>query len=280
MKIVRARRTLLKAAAVSAALFFTTGFFGGWSSSAPELWEGWEANNPKNTKAIDHSAWDKLLKKYVSTDKTGLNRFAYSKVTKADRKALKDYISRLTKITITNRARNVQFAYWLNLYNALTIDVVLAHYPVKSIKDIDISGLLANGPWGKELVKIEDSDITLDDIEHGILRPIWKDPRIHYGVNCASIGCPNLLKQAFTGKNVNTLLDKAARDYVNHPRGMNIRNGKITVSKIYQWFAYDFGNSEKGVIKHLAKYASPKRAAALKKAGRISDTVYDWGINE
>ena len=122
--------------------------------------------------------------------------------------------------------------------------------------------------------------LSMDDIEHGILRPIWKDPRIHYGVNCASIGCPNLLKQAFTGKNVNQLLDKAARDYVNHPRGMSIRNGKITVSKIYQWFAYDFGNSQKGVIQHLAKYASPERAAALKKAGRISDTVYDWGINE
>ncbi len=280
MQFTLSRRGILKAATVSAALFFATGFLGGWSSSAPELWEGWEANNPKNTKPIDHSAWDKILKKYVKTDKTGLNRFAYAKVSKADKKVLKAYIGHLTKIEITGRARNVQFAYWINLYNALTIDVVLDHYPVKTIRDIDISGLLANGPWGKALVKIEDSDISLDDIEHGILRPIWKDPRIHYGVNCASIGCPNLLNQAFTAKNVNKLLDKAARDYINHPRGLSIKNGRVTVSKIYKWFAYDFGNSEKGVIKHLTKYASPERASALKKAGGISDTTYDWSINE
>ncbi|MEM7428169.1 MAG: DUF547 domain-containing protein [Pseudomonadota bacterium] len=280
MQTLPSRRAVLKAAALSAALFLTPGFFGGWTSSAPELWEGWEASNPKNAAPIDHSVWNRFLKKYVNADATGLNRFAYAKVTSADRKALKGYIASLAKIEITDRARNVQFAYWLNLYNALTINVVLEHYPVKSIRDIDISGLLANGPWGKALIKIEDSDITLDDIEHAILRPIWKDPRIHYGVNCASIGCPNLLNQAFTGKNVNALLDKAARAYVNHPRGLSVRNGKVTVSKIYQWFAYDFGNSEKGVIRHLAKYATPERAAALKKAGKISETVYDWSINE
>lgn len=174
----------------------------------------------------------------------------------------------------------MQLAYWINLYNALTIDVVLKHYPVKSIRDIDISGILADGLWGKELVIIEGEKVTLDDIEHQILRPIWKDPHIHYGVNCASIGCPNLLNTTFTGKNVNTLLDKGARAYVNHHRGLSIRNGKVTVSKIYKWFAYDFGNSEKGVIKHLTKYATPERAAALKKAGGISNTIYNWSINE
>ncbi len=266
--------------ALVAVLFATSGFLNSWSSSKPELWEGWDAHNPKNTKAIDHSVWGALLSKYVTTDSTGLNRFAYGKVTAADRKALKDYIAGLTKIQITDRSRDVQFAYWLNLYNALTIDVILEHYPVKSIKDIDISGLLANGPWGKALIKVEGEELTLDDIEHQILRPIWKDPRIHYGVNCASIGCPNLLKTPFTGKTADAKLDQAARDYINHPRGLTVRQGKVTVSKIYSWFAYDFGNSEEGVIKHLLRYAAPDRAAALKKAGSISGTAYDWSLNE
>lgn len=278
-----ARRTtakLLRSAALVAVLFATSGFLNNWSSSQPELWEGWDSHNPKNTKPIDHSAWGALLKKYVKTDKTGMNLFAYGKMTAADKKALKAYIAELSKIEITDRARNVQLAYWLNLYNALTIDVIAEHYPVKSIRDIDISGLFADGPWGKALVKVEGEELTLDDIEHQILRPIWKDPRIHYGVNCASIGCPNLLKTPFTGKTAEAQLDKAAYEFVNHPRGLKIKGGKVTVSKIYEWFAYDFGNSEKGVMQHLLKYAYPERAALLKKAGRISDTAYDWSLNE
>ncbi len=276
----RTTAKICRSAALVAVLFATTGFLNSWSSSAPEAWEGWDANNPNNAKPIDHSAWGALLKKYVRTDSAGLNRFAYGKVSAADKKALKQYIAGLTKVKITDRSRKVQLAYWINLYNALTIDVVLDHYPVKSIRDIDISGVFADGPWGKALIKVEGEDITLDDIEHQILRPIWKDPRIHYGVNCASIGCPNLLNAPFTGKTADAQLDQAARDYINSPRGLSINNGKATVSKIYQWFAYDFGNSEKGVVKHLLRYADPQRAAALKQAGRIADTEYDWSLNE
>ncbi|NNF78196.1 MAG: DUF547 domain-containing protein, partial [Rhizobiales bacterium] len=246
---------ICRSAALIAVLFAVSGFLSSWSSSKPEVWEGWDAHNPKNTKPIDHSAWGAVLEKYISTDKTGLNRFAYGKVSQADKKTLKQYIAALSKIEITDRARSVQLAYWINLYNALTVDVVLDHYPVKSIRDIDISGLFADGPWGKALITIEGEEITLDDIEHQILRPIWKDPRIHYGVNCASIGCPNLLKTPFTGKTAQAQLERAASDFINSPRGLTIKNGKATVSKLYEWFAYDFGNSEKGVIKHLTRYA-------------------------
>ncbi len=278
-----ARRTtgkFLRSAALVAVLLASSGFINSWSSSQPELWEGWDSHNPKNATPIDHSAWGALLKKYLKADKTGLNLFAYGEMTEADKQALKAYIAHLSKIEITDRARNVQLAYWLNLYNALTIDVIVGHYPVKSIKDIDISGLFADGPWGKALIKVEGEELSLDDIEHQILRPIWKDPRIHYGVNCASIGCPNLLKTPFTGKTAEAQLEKAAYEFINHPRGLKIKGDKVTVSKIYQWFAYDFGNSEKGVMQHLLKYAYPERAAALKKAGRISDTTYNWSLNE
>ena len=251
-----------------------------WSSSAPEVWEVWEDNNPSNTTPINHSTWNKLLKKYVQQDKNGLNRFAYSKVSVADKAALNAYLEQLSQIEITDRARSVQLAYWINLYNALTVKVILDNYPVKSIRDIDTSGLFANGPWGAELITIEGEDLSLDDIEHAILRPIWKDPRIHYAVNCASIGCPNLHKGSFSAKNTNKLLDKLARDYINSPRGMSVENDEITVSKIYKWFTYDFGNSESAVLNHLARYADPKRKAAIQQIGNISQTTYNWALNE
>ena len=107
----------------------------------------------------------------------------------------------MSDLTITDYNKKEQLAYWINLYNSLTIKVVLEHYPVKSIKEIKLSGIFKPGPWKKELVIIEGKKLSLDNIEHDILRPIWKDNRVHYAVNCASIGCPNLQNSAFTAKN-------------------------------------------------------------------------------
>ena len=126
---------------------------------------------------------------------------------------------------MTQLNQSEQFAYWVNLYNAKTVDLVVAHYPVRSIRDIGISGLLATGPWGKKVVRVEGVDLSLDDVEHKILRPLWRDPRIHYAVNCASAGrCPNLARSAYTGASLEAMLKVAARDYVNSPRGASIQN--------------------------------------------------------
>ena len=250
-----------------------------WTSSAPEAWQAWAAHNPANKQAVDHSTWDRLLRTYIRRDANGLNRFTYARVTAADKAALKGYIQALSQVQITGRSRAVQKAYWINLYNALTVDLILDNYPVGSIRDIK-SGLISIGPWGREVVTVQGVTLTLDDIEHAILRPIWQDARIHYGVNCASVGCPNLHNQAFTARNTEALLDRLASDYINSPRGLSIRNGRVTVSKIYKWFAYDFGNSEAGVLQHLAQYATPERRAQLQQIGRIANSQYDWGLNE
>ncbi|MEM8775536.1 MAG: DUF547 domain-containing protein [Pseudomonadota bacterium] len=265
---------------VLAVLALPGGFLGGWSSSEPQSWEYWEYNNPANAQPIDHAAWDAFLQKYVRPDGNGYNTFAYASVADEDQAALEDYISALTQIEITERARPVQLAYWLNLYNALTIKVVLDHYPVDSIRDIKLGGLLSRGPWDGELVEIEEEPITLNAIEHEILRPIWKDPRLHYAINCASVGCPNLHERAFTAENVESLLDELAKAYLNHPRGLKIEDGEVTVSSIFQWFAYDFGNSEKAVIEHIAKYAPEEKAKALLEIGEIADAEYDWSLNQ
>ena len=256
------------------ALVFTAGF----SSKAPSALPHWKASVKASTQKIDHSDWDALLGRYIRTDKAGLNRFSYGKVSKADKAKLSGYVDRLAAVKITKHSRKEQLAYWINLYNALTVKVILDNYPVKSIREIS-SGVFSRGPWGKKLIKVEGRDLTLDDIEHRILRPIWRDPRIHYGVNCASVGCPNLQKDAYTGDNANKLLTIGARQYINSPRGVLIKGNDVQVSKIYDWFAYDFGNSEKGVLKHLQKYAKPKLAKELRRIGRIDDTEYDWDLN-
>ncbi|MEL6408900.1 MAG: DUF547 domain-containing protein [Pseudomonadota bacterium] len=270
---------LRKLAIVFFAALIPTGALANWSSSAPKAHKSWVGHNPANTQAIDHSEWSRLLGKYIKRDGSGLNRFAYGKVSAADKAALDNYIDSLSKVKITDRSRAVQKAYWINLYNALTVDLILDNYPVSSIRDIK-SGLISIGPWGKELVKVENRDLSLDNIEHNILRPIWQDARIHYAVNCASVGCPNLHNKAFTARNTEKLLDQLARDYVNSPRGLSISNDRVTVSKIYKWFAYDFGNSEDAVLQHLGKYATADRRAALQKVGRIDNSRYDWALNE
>ena len=263
-----------------ALLLLPAGLLGGWSSSAPEAWEYWEYNNPDNAQPIDHSTWDMFLRKYVRPDGNGYNKFAYGEVSSADKAMLENYIQKLSQVEITERARPVQLAYWINLYNALTIKVVLDHYPVASIRDIRLGGLLSRGPWDGELVEIEEEQITLNAIEHEILRPIWRDPRLHYAINCASVGCPNLHNRAFTAANTPQLLDQLATAYLAHPRGLSIENNEATVSSIFQWFAYDFGNSEQKIIKHIAKYAPAQKAQALIKIGDLADADYDWALNE
>jgi hypothetical protein len=172
-------------------------------------------------------------------------------------------------------------AFWINLYNALTVQIVLAHYPVRSIRDIDLSrGLFADGPWDQKLIRVDGQPLSLNDIEHRILRPIWADNRVHYAVNCAAVGCPNLATTAYTGANGDRLLGVAARAYVNTPRGAKVEQGRLTVSKIYAWYMDDFGGSEAGVIAHIESLAAPALQAAL--AARRGDirTAYDWSLND
>ena len=245
-----------------------------------ELWERWQASTLGKV-AISHAEWNEFLGKYVKPGKDGINRVAYGDVTSVDRRKLAGYLERLQAVKITTFSRDEQRAYWINLYNATTVKVVLDHYPVESITKINISpGLFTRGPWKKKLLKVEGEEVSLDDIEHRILRPIWQDPRTHYSVNCASLGCPNLLPQAFTAGNMDEMLEAAARAYVNHPRGASVKGGALTVSSIYVWFKSDFGGDDAGVIAHLKKYAEPALAKQLRGITSIDDDQYDWSLNE
>ena len=247
----------------------------------PDLWERWAAHEPSSRAAIDHSAWDGLLQTYLSQDENGVNRFAYAEISGADRQLLETYIAELSAVPISRYRRPEQFAYWVNLYNAATVRVVLEHYPVDTIRDIDISpGIVADGPWGRKLVVVEGEALSLDDIEHRILRPIWRDPRIHYAVNCAAVGCPNLQPRAFTVENTEFLLAAGAEGYVNDPRGVTVQDGGLVVSSIYAWFAEDFGGDASGVLAHLRLFARPELLRQLDRDGRIRGYEYDWSLND
>lgn len=246
-----------------------------------ELWPRWQAHDASSTRHLDHSAWSRFLAHYVSPGPDGINRVAYGRVDAEEKRKLDAYIADLAAQSVSALSRPEQLAYWVNLYNALTVRLILDHPEVGSIRDIDISpGLFADGPWGKKLVEIEGAAVGLNDIEHRILRPIWRDPRIHYAVNCAALGCPDLQRQAFTAGNAEALLEAAARTYVNHPRGAAVADGALIVSSIYIWFQEDFGGTDAGVIAHLRAYAGPRLATDLATVKRISGHAYDWSLNE
>jgi hypothetical protein len=253
------------------------------ADAAPKavLWERWTAHDPGANIGIDHGAWGLFLRRYLKIGSDGVNRIAYGEVTPEDAAALQRYIANLAATPISSYARPEQMAYWLNLYNALTVQVILDHYPVESIRDIDISpGFFSDGPWGKKLLTIEGESVSLDDIEHQILRPIWRDPRIHYGVNCASIGCPNLQPVPFEVDQLDRQLDQAAIDFVNHERGVDIRDGRARTSSIYAWFEEDFGGNDEGVIAHLKAFAEPNLAMKLEEIDRLAGHDYDWRLND
>lgn len=244
------------------------------------LAEQFAAHDPGSTMTIDHSAWDAMLKRHVVKD-GDLNRVDYTAWKRDSRDELRAYIARMEQVNVARLARAEQYAYWVNLYNAVTVGLILKHYPSDTIRDIDISpGLFADGPWGAKLVTVAGVSLSLDNIEHDILRVNWHDPRVHYAVNCASVGCPNLARDAYRGAALDAQLDAAARAYVASPRGVRFDGGRVIASKIYSWYDEDFGNSEAGVISHLRKYAEGETARRLNGLSAIDDYAYDWSLND
>lgn len=271
---IRHTRSFLASALLATAAFSQSAV----AAPKADLWAYWDAHDAQSKQVVDHSAWSEILDAYIRAD-GDLNRFDYGGVSDADARKLDAYLDRLTALDPRTLNRAEAKAYWINLYNAVTIDIVLDNYPVESIRKIK-SGFFSSGPWDMDLATVNGKALTLNDIEHRILRPIWDDPKIHYGVNCASIGCPNLLTTAFTGDNVEDKLTENARAYVNSSRGAAFDGGDLVVSSIYEWFKVDFGGNDAGVIAHLRQYARPDLSARLADADGIDDDRYDWALND
>lgn len=238
--------------------------------------EGNWATSGTKAEPINHDAWDEILTDYARPADDGVNRVDYNGIKSKAASELKAYLIALQSVTISEYPRDEQFAYWVNLYNAATVQVILDNYPLESIRDI---GLLGQGPWKDKILKVEVRKLSLDDIEHGILRPLWKDVRLHYAVNCASIGCPNLALKAYRASTLEAMLDDAARAYINHPRGFARIKGRLVASNIFEWYQSDWG-SDANVLTHARKYANGDVAAMLSSVKTIDGYDYDWALND
>lgn len=244
------------------------------------LWPTWEVNNPLSKETISHQLWQEFLNKHVSTNDEKINLVDYGNLNQHDLDSLKEYIKYLSQIDISHYNRQEQLAYWLNLYNALTVQTVANYYPVANIQEINISpGLFSVGPWGANLITINAIPLSLDDINNRIIRPIWNDPRTHYALNNATIGAPNLNKQAYLGSLIEEQLNDSASAYINSFRGAQVIEGKLIISKIYDWYEEDFGGTKKDVIKHLLQFAKEPLRSQLKHTNTIDSYIYNWHIN-
>lgn len=214
--------------------------------------------------SLDHSAWNTLLSKHVSSS----GKVNY-KAFKASKSELDKYLSHLSSNAPTSSwSSNEKLAYWINAYNAFTVKLIIDNYPLKSITDLD-------KPWDKKFITIGGKEYSLNDIEHNILRRDFNDPRIHFGIVCASYSCPQLLNKAYTAKSVNTLLDIQAKRFINDKTRNVITPTKVQLSEIFNWFKDDF-TKDGSIIDYINKYSVVKANADAE----ISYLKYSWALNE
>ena len=239
-----------------------------------------EINDPNSIIAIDHSAWDQFLSCYLITDQYGLNRIRYRDVSIGDRQQLENYLTYLQSVDVRTLNRDEQLAYWFNLYNAKIVDVILAHYPIRSIRQIKQKFTDFVGPFDDAgAVTVLGKSLSLSDVESGIVRPVYNDPRVHFALNCGSYGCPNLAETAWTAENLDARLNGAAIDFINSGRAIKSSLFGLRLSKIFKWYKDDFGGTDEAVITYLQQYANPTTCGQLQNA-RISGHFYDWSLND
>ena len=221
---------------------------------------------------INHALYKELLAKHVKDGRVDYRTF------KNAEKRLDEYLQLLDKTNPDTLSRNEQFAFYINAYNAYTIKLILKHYPgVKSIKDI---GSWLSTPWKIKFCKLGGKTYTLDEIEHTILRPRFKDPRVHFAINCASMGCPPLIPEPYRSSILDQQLDTSTRVFLNDPRWNRLEGNTLYISKIFKWFKDDF---EGDIVDFFSKYADKKLKKTLsdKKAQiNIKYLNYDWSLNE
>ncbi|WP_411028912.1 DUF547 domain-containing protein [Spongiimicrobium sp. 3-5] len=230
----------------------------------PKVKEDEEPIPPKKaSKAPDHALWNTLLGKHVADD-GNVNYKGFAN----DNDKLQTYLMYLAENAPTDSwSKNELLAYYINLYNAATVKLIIDNYPLKSIKDI-------KGPWDKKVVVVGDKKLSLGEIEHKILRKM-DEPRIHFAINCASYSCPKLLNVAFSAAEMEKLLQQTASEFVNDSKRNILSVNTIQISQIFKWFKKDF-TSNGSLIDFVNKYGKTEVAAGAK----VTHLKYDWSLNE
>ncbi len=211
----------------------------------------------------NHAEWQTLLQKYVTKE----GQVNYEGL-KSEKSKISNYLMSLSKnVPKATASKEEKMSFWINAYNALTVKLIVDNLPVNSIKDIN-----GGKPWDVKLFKSGNDNYSLDDIENIILRPMH-DARVHFAINCAAKSCPPLTNEAFTAENLNTLLDKRTKQFVNDNLFNIITPDKIKISHIFEWYQSDFGD----VRTFIGKYIAPSKK--INSAAGISYFQYNWNLN-
>ena len=228
-------------------------------------------SNSRSDTAVDHRIYADLLDKHVHQGNVDYRGF------KMEESKLDQYLKVLENVDSKSLSRNEQFAFYINAYNAWTIKLILSGYPgIKSIKDL---GNILRTPWKKKICRIDGDVITLDDIEHNILRPRFKDPRVHFAINCAAFSYPPLRSQPFLGRTLDQQLDDATRGFINNPKRNYFEGNTLYVSQIFKWFKEDFNEDIVGFFIKYADEGLKKELEIKKQAIKINYLRYDWSLN-
>ncbi len=221
---------------------------------------------------IEHAIWDRLLKKHV--DNAGLVDY---KGFKKDEAQLKKYLDLLSSNAPGSKwSKDEKLAYWINAYNAYTVQLILDHYPLKSIKDIGSSIKIpfVNTPWDVKFIEIGGKKMDLNNIEHGIIRKDFNEPRIHFAVVCAAMSCPPLRNEAYTASKLDKQLDDQGKKFLNNPRLNKVTKDKAEISKIMDWYGGDF-KKKMSIKDWVNKYADTNL-----QSDKITYNDYNWALNE
>lgn len=224
-----------------------------------------------------HAALTKILEKHAN--KSGVDYAGMKK----EPAALATYLDTLADVpesAFKQFSREQQMAFLINLYNAATLKLVVDHYPVKSIKDIAAP---SGGPWKQTVVRLFGNARSLDYLENDLLRPNYKDPRIHFAINCASIGCPSLRNEAFQATKLSTQLDEQTRLFLKDTakNRLDVKNKTLHLSPIFDWFKSDFVGKSGSVEKFIAPFVDAADRVAIEKGGfTIRNTDYSWNLNK
>jgi hypothetical protein len=230
-----------------------------------------------------HAAWDALLKKHVAVQGGGrASQLRYEGMAR-DRAALTAYLAQLSAVPeaeFKGWDRPRQMAFLINAYNAFTVEKILQRYPdIRSIWDF---GKLFGNPFKDRFFTLFQKPFSLDEIEHETLRKLYRDPRIHYAVNCASVGCPMLREEAYVGERLERQLDEQALRFLSDRTRNRYRDGRLEVSKIFDWFKEDFEPREKYFARYASALSDNSEFRKLIELGqaRLEFLEYDWSLND
>lgn len=224
----------------------------------------------------DYSAWTGLLKKYYDPAK-GMN---YGGLKAADSKKLNDLREKLASVDVDSLDKKEQEAFWINYYNMNVVGKIVEHYPVGSIKDLSTDLVKKLNVFDQKDVRFGKDVISLNDIENSRIREAFHDPRIHFAINCAAKSCPSIRPEAYTGGELDRQLDDQVKTFLNAGNGAHVKDGKVYVTKVMDFFKDDFDKWGGGRVAFLKKYLSPDKAAALTDDASLGFDNYDWDLND